>query len=108
MKDDAILINRARCGDRRRRTPKMRAAWRSDPSAAGLDVWWQEPARARLVPTRRPFSSSPTLLGSPHNSAITQGTLASAARDAAENVRRFLRGEPTRNLLDRSEYPDQP
>jgi glycerate dehydrogenase len=75
--------------------------------SAGLDVWWQEPRGRGTFTTRRPFFELPNLLGSPHNSAITSGTLVAAAGAAAENVRDFLRGELPRHLVDRREYADQ-
>ena len=106
MKDDAILVNPARAAivDE---DALYEHLLEHQSFSAGLDVWWQEPRRHGSFATRRPFFELPNLLGSPHNSAITGGTLASAAREAAENVRRFLRGEPPRNLVDRSDYPGQ-
>jgi phosphoglycerate dehydrogenase-like enzyme len=107
MKDDAILINPARAAivDE----DALYEHLREHPGfSAGIDVWWQEPRGHGSFSTQRPFFELPNLLGSPHNSAITRGTLASAARDAAENVRRFLRGDPPRNLVDRGEYVAQP
>jgi phosphoglycerate dehydrogenase-like enzyme len=44
------------------------------------------------------------VIGSPHNSAITAGSLAEAARRAAENVARQLRGETVENLVNRADY----
>jgi phosphoglycerate dehydrogenase-like enzyme len=44
------------------------------------------------------------VIGSPHNSGITAGSLVVAARDAAENVARHLRGEPVQHLVDRADY----
>jgi len=103
MKPGAILINVARgpivdedaLYERLRTTPSF---------AAGLDVWWHEPRGPGRFATRRPFFELPNFLGSPHNSANTTGSPAGAAHHAAENVRRLLRGEPVRHLVDRAEY----
>jgi phosphoglycerate dehydrogenase-like enzyme len=43
-------------------------------------------------------------LGSPHNSAVVANVLVDAARQAAENVKRFLRGEQVTGLARREEY----
>jgi len=103
MKPDAILVNVARAAiiDEDALFDHLRA----NPSfSAGIDTWWQEPRRHGSFKTRRPFLDLPNVLGSPHNSAITVGALASAAREAAANVARQLRGEPVRHLVDRSDY----
>jgi len=104
MKPDAIIVNVARAEivdedalyEHLQRTPSF---------SAGLDVWWHEPAQGSPFATRRPFLELPNVLGSPHNSGNTSGTLAHTAREAARNVARHLRGEPVRHLVDRSEYP---
>lgn len=44
------------------------------------------------------------MIGSPHNSAMVAGSLTESAARAADNVARHLRGEPVRNLVDRSDY----
>jgi len=103
MKRDAILINVARAQiveedalyEHLRRTPTFSAA---------LDVWWQEPHAFGSFATRRRFFELPNVLGSPHVSANTAGSPAGAARHAAENVARYLRGEPVLHLVDRAEY----
>jgi len=103
MKPDAIIVNVARAEivdedalyEHLQRTPSF---------SAGLDVWWHEPAQGSPFATRRPFLELPNVLGSPHNSGNTSGTLAHTAREAARNVARHLRGEPVRHLVDRSEY----
>jgi len=103
MKPDAILINPARAAILDE--DALYEHLREHPSfSAGIDVWWQEPHDNGPFATRRPFFELPNLLGSPHNSGITRGTLTAAARQAAENVRGFLAGEPPRHVLDRSEY----
>ncbi len=106
MKADAILVNVARAAildedalyEHLRNTPSF---------SAGLDAWWQEPLTSGSFATRRPFFELPNLLGSPHNSAITGGSLAAAAHQAAENVARFLRGDRPHHLVDRAEYVEQ-
>jgi len=44
------------------------------------------------------------VLGSPHNSSIVPGTMLSAARLAAENVRRYLRGGTVTGVIRRADY----
>jgi phosphoglycerate dehydrogenase-like enzyme len=103
MKPDAILVNVARAAivdedalyEHLRDVPTF---------SAGLDVWWEEPRGAGGFRTRRPFFDLPNVLGSPHVSGNTSGAIAAAARQAAENVGRYLRGGDVVNLVDRSEY----
>src|SRR5207247_10692489 len=102
MKPDAILVNVARGAivdegalyEHLRTSPEFRA---------GLDVWWHEPADGGFR-TDHPFFELPNFLGSPHNSAIVPGVLETAARRAAENVGRYLRGEPFTGLMRREDY----
>ena len=72
--------------------------------SVALDVWWQEPGLRGDFRTGRPFFELPNVLGSPHVSANTYGSIGEAARHAAENVARYLRGEAVRHVVDRSEY----
>jgi phosphoglycerate dehydrogenase-like enzyme len=103
MQPDAILINVARGGiidedalyEHLERNPSF---------SAGIDAWWQEPRGRGAFATRQPFLNLPNVIGSPHNSAMVAGSLIDAATRAADNVARHLRGEPVRNLVDRSEY----
>jgi hypothetical protein len=44
------------------------------------------------------------VIGSPHNSGTAAGVLQTAAHRAAENVRRYLRGEPVTGLIRREDY----
>lgn len=103
MKPDAILVNVARAAivDEDALFEHLRA----NPSfCAGIDAWWEEPRDGSPFTTRHPFLELPNVIGSPHNSALTAGALATAARRAAENIARYLRGEPVEHLVDRSEY----
>jgi lactate dehydrogenase-like 2-hydroxyacid dehydrogenase len=75
-----------------------------------LDGELEDPGELRLLESVglvQPFLDLPNVIGSPHNSAITAGSLATAARCAAENLARYLQGEPAEHLVDRSEYVRQ-
>jgi phosphoglycerate dehydrogenase-like enzyme len=103
MKPDAILVNVARAAiidedalhEHLERNPSF---------SAGIDVWWEEPRAQRPLTTRRPFLDLPNVLGSPHYSGIVAGPLTEPTARAANNVARHLRGEPVRNLVNRSDY----
>ena len=103
MKPDAILINVARGAivseqalyDHLAAHPRF---------SAGLDAWWDEPRGGGAFHTNYPFFELPNVLGSPHNSGDVPGIEEFAARRAAENVRRFLRGEPVTGVASRADY----
>jgi phosphoglycerate dehydrogenase-like enzyme len=103
MKRDAILINVARGAivDEAALFDHLAAHY---GFSAGIDAWWDEPRSASTFRTRFPFFELPNLLGSPHNSALVPGILEEAARRAATNVSRFLRGEPVAGVMDREDY----
>jgi len=103
MKPDAILVNVAR-------GPVVDEAalyghLTTHPTfRAGIDTWWDEPRGSTVFSPRFPFLELPNVLGSPHNSGITESSLAHAARNAAVNIRRVLEGEAVAHLVDRREY----
>jgi phosphoglycerate dehydrogenase-like enzyme len=103
MKPDAIFVNVARAAivDERALYEHLR----DNPEfCAGIDAWWHEPGPGTAFYTDYPFFSLPNVIGSPHNSGIVAGVLQTAARRAAENVRRYLRGEPVTGLIHREDY----
>ena len=72
--------------------------------SAGIDTWWEEPSGDGPFRADYPFFDLPNLLGSPHNSSIVAGAMLSAARLAAENVRRYLRGDTVTGVIRRADY----
>jgi phosphoglycerate dehydrogenase-like enzyme len=107
MKPTAILVNVARGAiiDQAALYEHLRA---NPQFAAGIDTWWDEPAPGAPFRTDFPFFDLPNLIGSPHNSSIVAGTMVSAAAVAAQNVRRYLRGETVRGIVRRADYVAAP
>jgi glycerate dehydrogenase len=107
MKPNAILVNVARGAiiDQGALYDHLRA---HPQFGAGIDTWWDEPTGDALFRTDYPFFDLPNLIGSPHNSSIVAGTMLSAASVAAQNVRRYLRGEEVKGVVRRSEYVGAP
>ena len=103
MKPDAIVVNVARAAivDERALYEHLRA---NPQFCAGIDTWWHEPGPHSRFHTGYPFLGLPNVIGSPHNSGIVAGVLQTAARMAAENVRRYLHGEPLTGLVRREDY----
>ena len=103
MKPTAILVNvgRAAIVDE----GALYGRLRDQPEfCAGIDTWWQEPGQDSGFATKYPFFGLPNLLGSPHNSGVTDGALQTGARRAAGNARRFLRGEAVLGVARREDY----
>ncbi|MEX2453252.1 MAG: 2-hydroxyacid dehydrogenase [Rhodospirillaceae bacterium] len=102
MKPDAVLVNVARgeIVDEDALYAHLRASPRF---TACLDAWWIEPVRHGRFETAHPFLDLPNVIASPHNSAMTDGALSTAARRAARNVRRLLAGEGPRFVAGEDE-----
>ena len=63
---------------------------------AGLDVFRREP-----LPAGHPFYAHPKVLMTPHVSATTRRFWERETKLIVDNLRRFVRGRPLRNLVDR-------
>ena len=103
MRDGAVLVNIARgrmiveddLFEHLRTHPTFRAA---------LDVWWAYPAGTSGRPFHRPFHELPNVIMTPHNANAIPGQRRWAMEAALDNVLRFLRSEPPRNVVDVTEY----
>jgi phosphoglycerate dehydrogenase-like enzyme len=65
-------------------------------AGAGLDAHGVEP-----LPPESPFWSLPNVIVTPHNGATSDGNLRRSREIVAENIRRFVTGEPLHNVVDK-------
>lgn len=103
MRPDAIIVNVARgpIVDEEALYQHLR----EHPGfSAGLDVWWDEPFLDDRLRVGHPFLELPNVLGSPHNSGMVDGWFELGLGRAAENVGRYLLGEPYVGLVRREDY----
>ena len=66
-------------------------------AGAGLDAHGVEP-----LPPDSPFWSLPNVIVTPHNGATSTGTRRRSQEIVADNLRRFVAGEPLRNVVDKN------
>ena len=95
IKTGAVVINMARGNlvDE----PALVAALRSGRLAgAALDVFRQEP-----LPPDSPFWDLPNVLITPHSMSTAYGENELLVELFCDNLRRYLAGEPLRNLVDK-------
>ncbi len=106
MKHDAILINVAR-GHVIDEQALYRHLAQNPGFSAGIDTWWIEPSKDGEFKVNYPFFDLPNFLGSPHNSSITPGTMANAARLAAQNAADFLSSGKIRGAIRKEDYVEE-
>ncbi len=80
--------------------PALIAALRSGQvSSAYLDVFATEP-----LPIESPLWSMPTVVIAPHTAALSPAEDRRIAELFADNLRRFLQGQPLRNVMDTKDF----
>ncbi len=94
MRPNAFLINVAR-GAVVDEPALIRALSERRIAGAALDVTAEEP-----LPAGSPLWSLPNVLITPHLSGLTTGYAHRVAQHFADNIRRFLRGEPLVDVVD--------
>ena len=95
MKPGAVLINVAR-GRLVDEAALLDALDSGHLRGAGLDVFQQEP-----LPAGHPFYAHPGVVMTPHVSATTRRFWDRETDLITDNIGRFVRGEPLRNLVDK-------
>jgi phosphoglycerate dehydrogenase-like enzyme len=100
MKRSALLVNIAR-GAIVDEDALYAALCDGTIGAAAIDVWWQYPdaAAPKRRGSRHPFHELPNVIMTPHCSGWTSGMVRRRWDEIAENLRRFVRGQPLANLV---------
>ena len=95
MKPGSVLVNVAR-GRLVDEEALLEALGSGHLRGAGLDVFHREP-----LPAGHPFYAHPKVLMTPHVSATTRRFWERETKLIVDNLRRFARGRPLRNLVDK-------
>jgi phosphoglycerate dehydrogenase-like enzyme len=95
MKPTAVLLNVGR-GPVLDEAALIRALDSGKIRGAALDVFDQEP-----LPSAHPFWRMPNVLLSPHTADRVEGFLEPAVDCFLDNLARFRKGEPLRNVVDK-------
>ena len=100
MKPSAFLINIAR-GQVIDEDALYAALRDRRIGGAAIDVWWQYPdaAEPNRRGSRHPFHELPNVIVTPHNSGWTAGMVRRRWDEIADNLDRFVRGEPLINIV---------
>jgi phosphoglycerate dehydrogenase-like enzyme len=103
MRPSAILVNVAR-GEVVRKDAMYDHLVRHPEFVYATDVWWPDSGGVESFSPDLPFLELGNFIGTPHTSgpsAIVTGTV---AKGVIENLTRYFKGEPLKNVVDRSEY----
>jgi len=100
MKPTALLVNIAR-GTIIDEEAAYAALRDRRIGGAALDVWWQYPTadEPQRRGSRLPFHELPNVIMTPHNSGWTAGMVRRRWDEIADNLGRFVRGDPLVNIV---------
>ena len=100
MKRSALLVNIAR-GAIVDEDALYTALRDQTIGGAAIDVWWQYPTAAEPErrPSKHPFHELPNVIMTPHCSGWTAGMVRRRWDEVADNINRFVRGDPLINVV---------
>jgi len=103
MKPDAMLVNVAR-GDVVQKEALYDRLVKNPGFAYATDVWWPDGEGVETFSPDLPFLELENFLGTPHASGPSAIITGQVGKGVVENLLRYFRGQPLKNVVDRSEY----
>ena len=103
MRPSAILVNAAR-GEVVQKEAVYAHLVRNPSFIYATDVWWPDERGGESFAPDLPFLELENFIGTPHASGPNAIITGSVAKGAVENLTRYFKGKPLRNVVDRSEY----
>ncbi len=103
MMPGAILVNVAR-GEVVQKEAVYDRLVRNPAFVYATDVWWPDLTGGESFSPDLPFLELENFIGTPHSSGPNAIVTGSVAKGAVENLMRYFKGRPLRNVVDRSEY----
>jgi phosphoglycerate dehydrogenase-like enzyme len=103
MKPGAVLVNVAR-GEVVEKQAMYEHLLKNKGFAYATDVWWLDERGMESFSPDLPFLELGNFIGTPHASgpsAVISGTV---GKGVVENLTRYFKGQPLKNIVDRAEY----
>jgi phosphoglycerate dehydrogenase-like enzyme len=103
MKPDGTLVNVAR-GNVVQKEATYDHLVRNPGFAYATDVWWPDKEGVETFAPDLPFLELENFVGTPHASGPSAIITGRVGKGVVENLTRYFRGLPLKNVVDRSEY----
>ena len=103
MRPSATLVNVAR-GEVVQKEALYDHLVRNRGFVYATDVWWPDDEGTETFSPDLPFLELENFIGTPHASGPTAIISGTVAKGAVENLTRYFKGLPLRNVVNRSEY----
>ncbi len=103
MRRGATIVNVAR-GEVVQKEAMYDQLVRNPGFVYATDVWWPDGTGGESFSPDLPFLELENFIGTPHASGPSAIITGSVAKGAIDNLTRYYRGQPLKNVVDRSEY----
>ena len=103
MRPGATLVNIAR-GEVVQKEAVYEHLVRNPRFVYATDVWWPDAEGVETFSPDLPFLELENFVGTPHASGPNAIITGSVGKGVVENLTRYFKGQPLRNVVDRSEY----
>ena len=103
MRSDATLVNVAR-GEVVQKEAAYDHLVRNPRFVYATDVWWPDAEGVESFSPDLPFLELGNFIGTPHASGPSAIISGNVGKGVVENLSRYFKGRPLKNVVDRSEY----